>query len=371
MTEQGAVLQEHVITFRVLTVGELDTVDPGEHRLSELKRRSLRNNPLAQPEDPTVVHAFVRGEFAARLHLLPGELCFAGQRARCFFGSDFFSEPRFRSQGVGGLVLKKALSVVKAPFIVCGVTREALKAYQAAGMVHLGQIPHYIAPLRSGPFLRHMMCTSMMVPLADTILRVGSKLAWKRLMDAAQFYRLEEVSLFDSCLDELGQRFSSAFWFPRGSAYLNWVLRYPWNPHREKFDVRAYLIWSLRPQVHLPDGAMLLRFARPSPDVIPNMYSALLVDYFVRPDSERVVPALLGHALAEAKRADCDVLEVGGSDPALNDICRSSWMRRSGGFDLLCKPYRLSSNGEQIPGVLPSALTEARLTLGEGDMIFC
>lgn len=368
-------MNQQKITFQVWNVGDLDSVDPAEHRLSKPKCLSLRNHPFARPEDPAVIHVLVDGEFAAQMHVLPGELSFARQRTRCFFGSDFFSEPHFRSLGVGGLVLLKALSVVKAPFVVNGVTQEALRTYKAAGLVHLGKIPRHIALLRSAPVLRRFMRTSALAALADPILSVAYKPFWKRIIDAARSFRLEEVTSFDTRLDELQNQYSPDFWFPRSSTFLNWVLRFPWFPQRERFHVRAYLLWPLQLHDGLPAGMMVLRFYRRSKSEAggvgyPKVYFASLLDYFVRPDMDDIIPALLGHALAEARRAQCDVLEVAGSDPTLNDLCDLSLMRRAGGFDLLCKPLSLPTGRQRFPVEMPSSLEKASLTLGEADMVF-
>jgi GNAT superfamily N-acetyltransferase len=251
MTDQAEIRIEHVKIEDIEQFARevIAAAQPGQFVPITLQRaRAHAQNPLASPEDVSLLVAYQRGEIVGFFGMLPICLKVNASLEKIYWFSTWRVAPHFRGKALGSALMKEALSLDQ-DFVIVGsgparkvcqrfgfLERDPLVYYQLdlTGMQRLNPATWVSRLLRKllRPFKVRVSIENRFTRVVERVLSAALRpmftaVAWRTLNAQLAGYRFQEVSQVLPETDaQLAARAEVQFW--RSSEVVNWMLGYPW-----------------------------------------------------------------------------------------------------------------------------------------------
>ena len=206
--------------------------------ITKQKALSFCHNPRAEKHDPVLLVAYKENRVAGYLGILPDKIFLDDAGHKVGWLTGWWADPRMATQGVGAVLLYKALNMHRDRLGVSGGSKEARK------ILHASQRFMALNPLK-GIEIRFRVNSAVRLPRnfpSLKIFRVGFKVAdvmldevvnlrgffWERNNQVRQRLSFEYVSTIDAETGGFIERHHHHDLTRKGRAELNWIMSYPW-----------------------------------------------------------------------------------------------------------------------------------------------
>ena len=280
-------MDKHQLEIRKIKLKNLDDFalnalnDPAFQKLapiSLIRAGSQAKNPLAGPDDITLLVAFCNNRCVGYHGLLPGTLKIDENYSKVYWLVTFYLDPGFRGQGHGKRLVR-AIQSTAVDLVTTGITAGAEGVYRSMGFKTLGDLPYYQLRLERLRFMHaHLQYRGDKTDQPNVFGLIFSRLGgWvylqtKRLTYSIVFQKLKTqkyifkskaVDQLDEELKSLMTQQSPSASFHRDLDTVNWMLHHPWVVSRKDAgkDVQNYYFSRVRDlfelvalEIFAPDG---------------------------------------------------------------------------------------------------------------------
>lgn len=231
--------------FKTFTVADLGLALQSEDfwlaktlPITKQKALSFCHNPRAQKHDPVLWVAYKDNQVVGYLGILPDKIFLGNADHQMGWLTGWWVDPGMATQGVGAILLYKALNAYGERLGVSGGSKEARK------ILHASQRFMALHPLKGLEIrFRFNSAASILREFPSMkIFRVGFKLAdamldeivdlrrffWERKNHIRQRLSFEYVSSIDKETGRFIERLHQHDLTRKGQADLNWIMTYPW-----------------------------------------------------------------------------------------------------------------------------------------------
>jgi hypothetical protein len=292
------------------------------------------NNPYAEPDDISLIVAYVGSQCAGHTSLVPALMGLEGRLVRIHWGSGYFVAPEFRATGAGMFLLKDALAIDRGFFGV-DPSNLARRVWQALGLLgSIGPLTYCTldpgrtrlspsSPCREatgrvpgglGSRIRGMVGRIQVLSARRLLRRAYWSVLLRRHEALLAAHRVRQVHAISRGPDGGGAE-SGRTRFHRGLEWVNWRLAFPWiktgggreseysnyyfDAARKVFRIEAVELYS--PQDGSYEGFSLFSVSRSETCVVK------ILDWQLRADVDVLV--LLVLALQMARKWGADRIE--------------------------------------------------------------
>jgi hypothetical protein len=348
------------VCIRSYTVGELDrgvslfeAYDDPNGYLKSFRNspRLIVDNPNAQKDDLALVLAFDGQKVIGRLGLFAGRLFYEGENLRVYWLSEFALQNKYKTTGVGGMVLLKVLAL-RVPLLACGAPSEELeKVYEKVGFRRLGPLKRFVHFYRTTVVARHYLNNAFLARTISSIVNPALALYYSfRRRGLRQALTYKHVKQFDNTISSLftSERRNHCI---KDALVLNWALN---HNHADAFEI--YDGPNLRGYCVIKS----MKFDGGGSHDLPEMNMGTLLDYYIQDVSREALCDLLLFCIDRFANQGLDLFEFQVCDEMLCKVCGEFGLTQIGGNRIFIKPgLNMGSRGKR----------EWFLTLGTADVI--
>jgi hypothetical protein len=304
----------------------------------------LIENPYAQENDLALILAVSKSTIIGRLGFFAGPACYNDKKRRVLWLSGFFLRDEYRKTGAGGMMLLKALSA-RMPLVGCGApVPELEKLYKLVGFSQLGPLRRFVYFYDTAVIVKRYIKNHMVASLVASVSSPALKLYYGFMASSGKsVLTYMPVQRFGEEIDALiaGEARNH---FPKGSALINWVMRYS-----ELFAFKIFRSTELLGYCLvkcLPQTAIIAHN-------LPSMNLGTLLDYYLIDNSVEVKRDMVLFCLDFFRQQELDVFEFQVCDETLEECCVELGMVHLGGNRIFLRP----DTGENLDTTRPWFLT--------------
>lgn len=341
-------MEHHQIKIKKVKLKDLDEFsqnalkDPAYQDLAPIslvRAASQVNNPLAEPDDITLLVALCKGRCIGYHGLLPGILKIDENYSKVYWLVTFYLDAGFRGQGHGKRLVSEIQNTA-VDLVTTGITAGAEGAYRSMGFKDLGDLPYCqlrLDRLQSmhSPFQYGGNKPEQPGVFGSMFNRFGR---WRYQLKKQMVYRIvrqklkAKKNIFQSRLvNRLDEDLTSPMAqqspyasFHRDLDTINWMLQHPWVVSRKDAgkDVQNYYFSRVRDlfelvalEIFAPDGNTRKGFLILSISLNKNKSVVKILDYNFYDPQDTFIAGYFG--IQYAKDLLADRIEYPGS---LNDF---------------------------------------------------
>jgi hypothetical protein len=345
--------------IRSLTIEELRTPDTLLHYddphgyLSAYRKEQINillDNPYAQENDLALILAIAGNTVVGRLGFYAAPADYPSQNHRLLWLSGFFLQEAYRTTGVGGIILLRALTA-RIPLLACGAPSPELeKLYDLVGFYRLRPLRRFVYFYNTEVIVKKYITNSFIASL----LAASSLPLLKIYYGFKSYFRRSSLSykpvqLFGEEIDTLMSQ-EKRHHFSRSSRLLNWVMKHN--------QASAFEIYQGETLV----GYCLLKRFSSSAAVtqsFPPMTIGSVLDFYVT-ESKGVEHDMVLFCVKFFKQQGVDLLEIQLCGNTMAKFCSGLGMVELGGNRVFYKPAPSDTVAKDQPWLLTS---------GTGDVI--
>jgi GNAT superfamily N-acetyltransferase len=340
-------LERHQIKIKKIKLKDLDEfsknalVDPAYQDLapiSLIRAGSQAKNPLAAPNDITLLVALCKDRCIGYHGLLPGILKIGEIYSKVYWLVTFYLDAGFRGQGHGKHLVSEIQNTA-VDLVATGITAGAEGAYRSMGFKDLGDLPYYQlrldrlqskhTPFQYGghkpeqPGLFGLMFNRFGRWRYQLKKQMVYRIVFQKLKARNNIFKSRLVNQLDEDLTSLmAQQLPSAS-FHRDRDTVNWMLQHPWVVSRKDAgqDVPNYYFSRVRDffkfvalEIFAPDGNTRKGFLILSLSLKKNRSVIKILDYNFYDPQDSFIAGYFGIKYAKNLVADRIEYPVGLKD---------------------------------------------------------
>ena len=228
---------------------ESDSVAP----LSIHRALAWTKNPCAEPDDIALLVAYVDDQCAGYLGLVPMELRADGKIEKTYWTSTFYVAPKYRTCGVGVLLVIRMLSLPVNLAATC-VSEQAQALYNKLGFNNIEPLTYYALDLQQANLPLRLLRKTVRYfnnKAATAMEKTGGlglspvrALLYKRLLSnwrkRCKKHSFKEIKGIPDSRFEVEQDDNSPVRFFRGANMVNWMLEHHWVTTRKNQATANY-----------------------------------------------------------------------------------------------------------------------------------
>jgi len=337
-------LEHHQIKIRRIKLKNLDEFshnalnDPAYQNLAPIsiaRAGSQAKNPLAEPDDITLLVALCNGRCIGYHGLLPGILKIDENYSKVYWLVTFYLDAGFRGQGHGKQLVTE-IQHTAVDLVTTGITAGAEGVYRSTGFKTLGDLPYYQlrldrlqimhTPLQYGgnkpeqPGIFGLIFNQLGRWRYQLKKQMVYGIAFQKLRAKKNIFKSKLVNRLDEELTSLMTQQSPSASFHRDLDTVNWMLQKPWVVSGKDAgkDVQNYYFSLVRDlfklvalEIFAPDGNTRKGFLILSLSLKKNKSVVKILDYYFYDPQDAFIAGYFG--IKYAKDLLADRIEYPGS----------------------------------------------------------
>ncbi len=281
-------MEHHQIKIKKIKLKDLDEFsqnalnDPAYQDLapiSLIRAGSQTKNPLAEPDDITLLVALCNDRCVGYHGVLPGVLKINENYSKVYWGSTIYLDAGFRGQGHGKNLIREIKNIA-VDLVMTDISVSAEGVYRGMGFKTLGDLPYYQLRLDKLQIMHTSSQSGDNQPEQPGVfgLILNQLDCWRYQLKKQMLYRIvfqklkakknifksKLVNRLDEGLKSLLAQQSHSASFLRDLDTVNWMLQHPWVVSRKDAgkDVKNYYYSRVRDlfklvalEIFTPDGS--------------------------------------------------------------------------------------------------------------------
>ena len=330
-------MEHHPIKIRKIKLKNLDEFsqnalnDPAYQNIapiSMVRAGSQAKNPLAEPDDITLLVAICNDRCVGYHGLLPGILKIDEKYSKVYWLVTFYLDAGFRGQGHGKHLVSEIQNTA-VDLVTTGITAGAEGAYRNMGFKTLGDLPYYQLRLDRLQFMYTPFQSGGNKPEQPNVFglifnrfgrwryqlkkRMVYGIVFQKLKAKKNIFKSRLVNRLDEELKSLMAQQSPSVSFHRDLDTINWMLQNPWVVSRKDAakDVQNYYFSRVRDlfdlvalEIFAPDGNTRKGFLILSLSHKKNKSVVKVLDYYFYDPQDTFIAGYFGIKYAKDLLAD-------------------------------------------------------------------
>jgi GNAT superfamily N-acetyltransferase len=323
----GNKLEHHQIKIRKIKLKNLEEFsqnalnDPAFQNIAPIslvRAGSQAKNPLAEPDDITLLVALCNGRCVGYHGLLPGILKVDENYSKVYWGSTIYLDTGFRGQGHGKHLIREIQNTA-VDLVLTDISASAEGIYRNMGFKALGDLPYYQLRLDRLQFMHTPFQYGGNQPEQPNVFglifnRFGRwsyqlkkqlvyGIVFQKLKAKKNIFKSKIVNRLDEELTSLMAQQSPSASFHRDLDTVNWMLQNPWVVSRKDAakDVQNYYFSRVRDlfklvalEIFVPDGNTRKGFLILSRSHKKNKSVVKILDYYFYDPQDAFIAGYFG-----------------------------------------------------------------------------
>ena len=340
----GKKLEHHPLKIKKIKLKDLDEFsqnalnDPAYQDLapiSLIRAGSQAKNPLAEPDDITLLVALCNGRCVGYNGLLPGILKANENYSKVYWPSTIYLDARFRGQGHGKYLIRESQNTA-VDLVATNISASAEGVYRSMGFKTLGDLPYcqlrldrlqsvqtlfqYGGHKPDQPGVFGLMLNRFGRWRYQLKKQMVYGIVFQKLKAKKNIFKSRLVNRLDEDLTSLMAQQSPYASFHRDLDTVNWMLQHPWVVSRRDAgqDVQNYYFSRVRDlfkfvalEIFAPDGNTRKGFLIISLSHKKNRSVVKILDYHFYDSQDTFIAGYYG--IKYAKDLLADRIEYPGS----------------------------------------------------------
>ena len=330
-------MEHHQIKIKKIKLKDLDEFsqnalnDPAYQDLapiSLIRAGSQTKNPLAEPDDITLLVALCNDRCVGYHGVLPGVLKINENYSKVYWGSTIYLDAGFRGQGHGKNLIREIKNIA-VDLVMTDISVSAEGVYRGMGFKTLGDLPYYQLRLDKLQIMHTSSQSGDNQPEQPSVfgLIFNQLDCWRYQLKKQMLYRIvfwklkakknifksKLVNRLDEGLKSLLAQQSHSASFLRDLDTVNWMLQHPWVVSRKDAgkDVKNYYFSRVRDlfklvalEIFTPDGSTRKGFLILSLSHKKKKSVVKILDYNFYDPQDTVIAGYFGIKYAKDLSAD-------------------------------------------------------------------